>query len=138
MKHYLNAGVFYAVIGLAAGVFYREYTKYSAFTGSTRLSLMHGHYLILGFLFFLLLLILEKQFAWSGSAGTRFVVIGYHAGLNITGAGFLLRGINDVTAVAMSRGLDASLAGISGLGHILIASTLILILRRIGKKVRTP
>ena len=48
MKHYLNSAMVYTFLGLASGVFYREFTKFSLYTESTRLSLMHGHYISLG------------------------------------------------------------------------------------------
>ena len=42
------------------GVFYREFTKFSGFTGKTALYVVHTHYFLLGMVFFLLLLLLEK------------------------------------------------------------------------------
>ena len=64
MKRYVNASILYALIAMAGGVFYREFTKFNAFTGKTTLAVVHTHYFLLGMVFFLLLLLLEKAFAF--------------------------------------------------------------------------
>ena len=60
-KRYFNAAIVYAILAMVGGVFYREFTKYLAFTGKTNLSLVHAHYFVLGMAFFLLLALLEKR-----------------------------------------------------------------------------
>jgi hypothetical protein len=135
MKHYLNSALLYTVIGLSSGVFYREFTKIMDFTERTRLSLLHGHYISLGLFFFLFLLVLEKQFSWSQLPKTKGVVTLYHVGLNISGIGFLIRGLTEVLGTEMSSALDASISGISGIGHIALAVALVMILLRIKKAV---
>ena len=45
---------------MAGGVFYREFTKLFDFTGKTTLGVIHGHLLVLGTFFFLLLAVLCK------------------------------------------------------------------------------
>ena len=52
MKRYANASLLYALIAMAGGVFYREFTKFSGFTGKTALSVVHTHYFLLGMVFF--------------------------------------------------------------------------------------
>ena len=37
MKKYLNFAFAYAILAMAGGVFYREFTKWNAFTGATAL-----------------------------------------------------------------------------------------------------
>jgi uncharacterized protein involved in response to NO len=138
MKHYLKAALIYAIVGMSAGVFYRELTKFSGFSGTTRLSLMHGHYLSLGLFFFLFLLILEKLFSWSALKGSKTSVTLYHVGLNITGLGFLLRGLSEVAGMEMTKALNASIAGVSGIGHIILALSMVMILLRVGKKLSQP
>ena len=61
MKRYMNTALLYAVFAMAGGVFYREFTKFNGFTGKTTLSVVHTHYFLLGMVFFLLLLLLEKK-----------------------------------------------------------------------------
>ena len=134
MKRYANASLLYALIAMAGGVFYREFAKFSGFTGKTALSVVHTHYFLLGMVFFLLLLLLEKSFAFSGEK-TGCVLALYHVGLNVTGAALLVRGVAQVLALPLSRGMDASLSGVAGIGHLLLGVSMVLLLLRIRKKV---
>ena len=56
---YANLALIYAVAAMVSGVFFREFTKFTQFTGQTRLSVMHTHYFMLGMFFFLILLLLN-------------------------------------------------------------------------------
>ena len=134
MKRYANASLLYALIAMAGGVFYREFTKFSGFTGKTALSVVHTHYFLLGMVFFLLLLLLEKSFAFSGEK-TGCVLALYHVGLNVTGAALLVRGVAQVLALPLSRAMDASLSGVAGIGHLLLGVSMVLLLLRIRTKV---
>ena len=134
MKRYANASLLYALIAMAGGVFYREFTKFSGFTGKTALSVVHTHYFLLGMVFFLLLLLLEKSFAFPGEKTGRVLAL-YHTGLNLTGAALLARGIAQVLALPLSRAADASLSGVAGIGHLLLGVSMVLLLMRVRKKV---
>ena len=103
MKRYANASLVYALIAMAGGVFYREFTKLNGFTGKTTLSVVHTHYFLLGMVFFLILLLLEKSFGFSNEKTGRVMVL-YHLGLNLTGAMLLVRGITQVLGMALDRG----------------------------------
>ena len=133
MKKYLTIAMVYAIVALSLGVFYREYTKFSGFSGTTRLSTLHTHYIVLGLFFFLFLAIFEKLLAFSAQPKVRVYVVLYNLGLNITGAGFLVRGLMDVAGAELPRGLDASISGIAGIGHILLAVGLVFLLLKIRK-----
>lgn len=67
MKALYRAAIFYLVLGLVAGLFYREFTKLQDFPEGeyTQLSVAHTHLLALGFMLFLIFLALEKVFALS-------------------------------------------------------------------------
>lgn len=134
MKRYANASITYAIIAMVCGVFYREFTKLNGFTGETALSVMHTHYFMLGMVFFLLLLLLEKNFSFS-DAKTNKVMLVYHIGLNITGAAFLVRGILQVQAAELSSALTASISGIAGIGHMLLGVSIVLVLLQVKKCV---
>ena len=82
MKRYLNTSLVYAILAMVGGVFYREFTKFNGFTGKTTLAVVHTHYFLLGMLFFLLLLLLEKSFAFT-TAKTGKAILTYQVGLNI-------------------------------------------------------
>lgn len=133
IKRYANLTFTYAVIAMVFGVFYREFTKFSHFTGQTNLAFLHTHYFLLGMFFFLALMLIEKVLPFS-DRNTGKLLIAYQAGLNITGLGFLLRGLTQVWGTELSRGLDASISGIAGIGHILLGVCLILLLLKIRKR----
>ena len=130
IKRYANSAMVYAVAAMISGVFYREFTKFSHFTGKTNLSVMHTHYFLLGMFFFLILMLLEKSFSFSGK-NTGKVLIVYHLGLNISGFGFLMRGLTQVWGTTLIAGMDASISGIAGIGHILTGIGMILLLLKI-------
>ncbi|MCI8886889.1 MAG: DUF2871 domain-containing protein [Hungatella sp.] len=132
-KRYANLALTYAVIAMIAGVFYREFTKFSHFTGKTNLSVMHTHYFLLGMFFFLMLMLCEKVLSFSGQ-GTKKVLIAYQTGLNITGLGLLARGLTQVWGTELSRGMDASISGVAGIGHIITGVSMVLFLLSIKKK----
>ena len=133
-KRYFNMALVYAVIAMIFGVFYREFTKFSHFSGQTNLSVIHTHYFLLGMFFFLLLTLFEKNFAFSGQ-NTGKILLVYHLGLNITAHGFLMRGLTQVWGTELSTGANASISGIAGIGHILTGVCLILLLLQIRKRV---
>lgn len=135
IRKYSNAALVYAAAAMVSGVFYREFTKLNGFTGKTNLSVMHTHYFMLGMFFFLILMVLEKNFSFSQQKNTTKLLVVYHAGLNITAAAFLMRGLTQVWGTVLSKRLDASISGIAGTGHILMGVSVILLLLRIRKQV---
>ncbi len=134
MKRYMNTALLYAVFAMAGGVFYREFTKFNGVTGKTTLSVVHTHYFLLGMVFFLLLLLLEKNFSFTG-AKTGRVLAAYHIGLNLTAVMFVVRGLTQVLAPALSRGMDAAISGMAGIGHILLGVSMVLLLVQIRRSV---
>ncbi len=131
-KRYANLALVYAVIAMIFGVFYREYTKFNQFTGQTNLSFLHTHYFMLGMFFFLILMLAEKNFSFSDQK-TGLLLAAYQLGLNITGLGFLMRGLTQVWESELSRGLDASISGTAGIGHIVMSVCMIMLLLKIKK-----
>ena len=136
MKRYLNMALLYAVFAIAGGVFYREFTKFNGFTAATTLSVVHTHYFLLGMVFFLLLLLLEKNFSFTG-AKTRRVLTVYHIGLNLTAVMFIVRGVAQVLvpASSLSSGMNGAISGVAGIGHILLGVSIILLLVQIRRSV---
>ncbi len=134
-KRYANMALVYAVAAMVCGVFYREYTKFSHFSGGTNLSVMHTHYFLLGMVFFFLLMTAEKGFGFSNRNTGKILLI-YHIGLNVTELGFLMRGLNQVWGTELSSAMDASISGISGIGHVLTGVCLILVLLQVRKRAQ--
>lgn len=134
LKRYINTSLLYAILAMIGGVFYREFTKFNGFSGKTALGMVHTHYFMLGMVFFLLLLLLEKNFSFTGAAAARALIF-YHIGLNLTAVMFLVRGISQVLDVALSSGMNAAISGIAGIGHILLGVSLVLLLVQIKRSV---
>ena len=134
MKRYVNLSLLYAILAMVGGVFYREFTKFNGFTGKTTLGVVHTHYFLLGMVFFLLLLLLEKSFSFTG-AKTGQILVAYQVGLNLTAVMFVVRGITQVLGTALSSGMDAAISGIAGIGHILLGISLVLLLMQIKRCV---
>ncbi|MDO4753889.1 MAG: DUF2871 family protein, partial [Bacillota bacterium] len=55
MKKLINMAFLYGFLGLISGAFYREFTKFMGYRGTTTLSVLHVHLLVLGFTLFLIL-----------------------------------------------------------------------------------
>ena len=134
MKRYMNLSLLYAILAMIGGVFYREFTRFNGFTGKTTLGVVHTHYFLLGMVFFLLLLLLEKSFSFTG-AKTGRILVAYQVGLNLTAVMFVVRGITQVLGTALSSGMDAAISGIAGIGHILLGISLVLLLMQIKRSV---
>ena len=134
MKRCMNAALAYAVLAMAGGVFYRELTRFTGFTGRTALAVVHTHYFLLGMVFFLLLLLLEKNFSFIGTRTGRVLAF-YHAGLNLTAVMLAVRGVAQVLGTPLSSGMDAALSGVAGIGHILLGVSLVLLLVQIRRGV---
>lgn len=134
MKRYMNVALVYAVLAMVGGVFYREFTKFNGFTAKTTLGVVHTHYFLMGMVFFLLLLLLEKNFSFTGKKTGR-ILVAYHIGLNLTAVMFVVRGITQVLGTSLSSGMSAAISGVAGIGHILLGVSLVLLLVQIKRSV---
>ena len=134
MKRYLNAALTYAVLAMAGGVFYREFTKFNGFDGRTALGVVHTHYFMLGMVFFLLLLVLEKTFSFTDAKTGRVLAV-YHVGLNLTAVMLAVRGVTQVLGTELSSGMSAAISGMAGIGHILLGVSLVLLLLQIKRSL---
>lgn len=134
MRRYMNTALLYAIFAMVGGIFYREFTKFNGFTNQTTLSVVHTHYFLLGMVFFLMLLVMEKEFSFT-SAKTGRVLMIYHTGLNLTAVMLVVRGVPQVLALELSSGMSAAISGIAGIGHILLGVSLVLLLVQIRRSV---
>ncbi|MHC5248497.1 DUF2871 domain-containing protein [Enterococcus sp. LJL90] len=116
MKKLARVSMSYMILGLVFGVYYREFTKFNDFTDKTQLSVLHTHTLILGMFFFLIVLLLEKNFQLSQHKNFKKFFIIYNIGLGVTLLMLLVHGTLTVLGYADS----AAISGIAGLGHIII------------------
>ena len=131
MKKYFNLAAIYLVLGLAMGVVYREFTKINGFEGKTALVGVHTHALILGFMFFILVLLLVKNFKISQIKGFKSWCIFYNVSLIYLLSTLTARGILQVL------GNDfAGLNHIAGLGHVLISIALVWFVVIVNKSIK--
>lgn len=126
MKKMLNTAFAYLIAGLAGGVFYREFTKWNGFAGRTSLGFVHGHLLALGTLFFLLMALfaLHTDVLQHRQFGRFFAF--YNVGLCSTAVLMAVRGVAQVLGLPLSKGADAAISGVAGLGHIALAVGMVL------------
>ncbi len=80
----------------------------------------------------MLLLLLEKNFSFTG-AKTRRVLVVYHIGLNLTAVMFVVRGVMQVMVSALSSGMSAAISGMAGIGHILLGVSMVILLIQIRR-----
>lgn len=126
MRKLVNFSFIYMILGVASGLFYREFTKINDFVEGqyTQLSVVHTHLLVLGFIMLLLVLILEKTFALSKNRKLFVWFLGtYNAGVILTAGMQLTHGILTVLGIESS----AMISGIAGLGHMSISAGMILL-----------
>ncbi len=79
-KKLVNLSFIYAIIGLIAGAFYREFTKYLGFVGKTTLSVAHTHILVLGSLIFLILGLFSMNLKLENEKTFRTFFVSYNVG----------------------------------------------------------
>ena len=127
MKKYANAAIAYSFLALAGGVFYREFTKFNQFTGVTALGKLHTHLFLLGMVIFLLLAALDAPLSLTRAPGFGRFYLLYNAGVALTAVMMAIRGTVQVLALPLSRGADAALSGVAGIGHILTGISLLLL-----------
>ena len=137
MKRYMNASLLYAILAMAGGVFYREFTKFNDFSAKTTLGVVHTHYFLLGMVLFLLLLLLEKSFSFT-TPKTMKVLVAYHIGLNLAAVMMVVRGVTQVLGTTLSSGMSAAISGVAGIGHALLGISLVLLLIQIKHSVTEP
>jgi hypothetical protein len=116
MKKLFYSAFAYMILGLAAGLFYREFTKARSFPedASSQLSVVHTHLLVLGFIVLLLVLVLEKLFVLTQSRAFSWFFVTYNAGLILSVVTMVWHG----TLTVLGEESNAMIAGIAGLGHI--------------------
>ena len=124
MRRLLYSFLFYMIIGLLSGFYYRELTKAHHFTGDTQLALVHTHTLILGMFMFLLLLPLEKVFKFSSYYLFNWFFIVYHLGVIVTIGMMTYKGTLQVIGAKYS---PEALAGFAGIGHTGMLAGLLLL-----------
>ncbi len=136
MRRFLNRAILFAVYGLAAGVYFREFTKFNDFTDRTMLSMAHVHILSLGLAGYLLIALLIKVLNIAPGKKTRFASGMYSVGILLASLMMLLRGTMEVAGLPISEMTDGMIAGLAGLGHIMTAVGLLSFLSLIKRHAK--
>ena len=133
MKKYLNYSLSYGVMGLICGVYFREFTKIMGFTGVTTLSKAHPHLFMQGTVLFLIVALFSERLSLETEKTFKLFMRMYNIGLPLTVLMMLIRGTLEVIGAPLSKGLDASISGIAGIGHILLGLGIILFIYSLKK-----
>ena len=117
----------YMALGMASGLFYREFTKANGFKDGGapgQLGLTHTHLLTLGFFVFLMILMLEKLFTLSRRPKLWGWFLGiYNAGVLITAVGMVWHGCLTILKIEG----NPMIAGIAGMGHMLVTAGFVML-----------
>lgn len=133
MKKYLNFSLGYAIMAMVGGVFYREFTKWSGFAGATTLGKVHTHLFLLGMGLFLIVALFATQLDLQKIKTFGAFLWVYNIGVPLTAIMMLVRGIMQVKNVALSKGANASISGMAGIGHVLTGVGIVLLLISLKK-----
>lgn len=125
MQKIVNTAFIYAIIAMICGVMYREGSKFLELAAPTTWSLTHTHFFVLGMIFFLIVLLLEKTFHLTKDRKFQIFYITYNIGLITTGIMLWIRGIFDITKNATVT-YDKMISGISGIAHMLLGIGIII------------
>lgn len=134
VKTLVNAAFGYAILGLLSGLYYRELTKAHDFDGRTQLATVHTHLLVLGVIFLLVVVALEKLFTLSASPLYRWFTTTFHAGLILTVSMLTVHG----TMQVLGKGDSPAISGIAGIGHILLTVAFVLFFLALRSVVVAP
>lgn len=137
MKKLFYASFAYMLVGVGSGLFYREFTKLNDFSEGqfTQLGLAHTHLLTLGFIVLLIVLALEKAFTISSSKKLFDWFFGlYNAGVILTSAMLIVHG----SLTVLGHESNKMIAGIAGLGHMLITAGMIVFFLALRRAVLRP
>lgn len=115
----LKTSFVFLILGLSAGVFYREVTRAFHYSTYTSLSVLHVHLLVLGALFPLILYALLKEQTGELSSLKRPFNLTL-SGLALTVVSMSVRGLSQITVTEALPFPDGALSGIAGIGHILL------------------
>lgn len=135
MKKLVKTAFIYAIIAMLCGVIYREGSSFLELTEPNTWSFTHTHFFVLGMFFFLIVLILEKEFSLTKDKKFKAFYIIYNIGLIITGIMLWMRGIADITE-SFYNSYDKMISGISGIGHILLGIGIILFFIILNNKIK--
>lgn len=118
-KKLVNTAAYYAVAGLFAGAFYREFTKYMGYKGVTALGKAHTHLFALGMLMFLIVTALASTTEITKSEYFDRFYFYYNIGVGLSATMIFCRGLYQVIGLD-NNVLDLVISWTAGAGHVTI------------------
>ena len=128
MKKIYGASFIYLILGLIFGVFYREFTVLQGYEGRTQLSVLHTHALVLGTLFFLIVMLIDHVSDLSRKKSFMYWMATYNVGLLGILVTMLIRGMGQVLTWELS-----GLNHVAGLFHVIIDIAFVWFFIMLGK-----
>ena len=133
LRRMFRASATYTVLGLASGLYYRELTRGREGVDFGQLSVAHTHFLVLGTVVGLIVMILERQFRLSESRFARSFEITWHLGVVLTALLMLWTGTMTTLGIEFN---EKMFAGISGSGHILLSVSFLLLFLSLAQQLK--
>lgn len=121
----LGTSFTYLIMGLSAGVFYREFTKFYNFTENNHLGKLHVHTLVLGFLVMLIMYLLTTRYDDNDILKLKRPIQVFLSGVTFAVINMMVIGIYEVVSQGQEIISRPAIDGISGLGHIILAVGLV-------------
>lgn len=128
MKKSLNYALAYAILAMAGGVFFREFTRANNFNGVTALGKVHTHFFLLGMVMYLIIALFMRDNDFSGKRAFKVFRAVYNTGVLLTGIMLCVRGVFEVLGTELSKGASAAISGIAGIGHILTGMGIVMLI----------
>lgn len=134
-KKLVNTAAYYAVAGLFAGAFYREFTKYMGYTGVTSLGKAHTHLFALGMLMFLIVTALASTTEITKSEYFDRFYFYYNIGVGLSATMIFCRGLYQVIGLD-NKILDLVISWTAGAGHVTVTIGLAFLFLSLKQKIK--
>ena len=134
-KKLVNTAAYYAVAGLFAGAFYREFTKYMGYTGVTALGKAHTHLFALGMLMFLIVTALASTTEITKSEYFDRFYFYYNIGVGLSATMIFCRGLYEVIGIN-NNVLDLVISWTAGAGHVAVTIGLAFLFLSLKQKIK--
>ena len=134
-KKLVNTAAYYAVAGLFAGAFYREFTKYMGYTGVTALGKAHTHLFALGMLMFLIVTALASTTEITKSEYFDRFYFYYNIGVGLSATMIFCRGLYQVIGFD-NKILDLVISWTAGAGHVTVTIGLAFLFLSLKQKIK--
>lgn len=134
-KKLVNTAAYYAIAGLFAGAFYREFTKYMGYKGVTALGKAHTHLFALGMLMFLIVTALASTTEITKSEYFDRFYFYYNIGVGLSAAMIFCRGLYQVIGLD-NNVLDLVISWTAGAGHVTVTIGLAFLFLSLKQKIK--